>query len=496
MSVQVVWLKRDLRLTDHLPLVEAAKRGPVALLYVYEPDLWAEPEFDGSHLGFIGECLDAMDEALAPLGTRVVRCVGRLRVVLDELRAFWADQGGLGGLFSHQETGGLWTYARDRRVGRWCRNHGVPWSEFVQDGVERGPSQRDGWASRWKRFMQQPLAPEATWQPAPLPPRDAVTDTFEGLCKSLGMVPTSIVERQPGGASVAEAWLDSFLRKRVVDYAKGMSSPVTAWEACSRLSPYLAWGALSQKQVLHRLEAFKRGRPKFREGYEAFQSRLAWRSHFIQKLEDEPEMEVRSLDPAVDRVRPDRGLDLPALEAWMKGETGYPLVDACMRALARTGWINFRMRAMVVSFSSYHLWQPWPTPAKRLARHFLDFEPGIHYPQFQMQSGTTGINALRIYDPVKQVRDQDPDGQFIRQWVPELARVPVQHLAEPHRMSGIEQAEAGCRIGVEYPAPIVENVPSIVKARRIIESVRRRPESRARSRDVHRRHGSRRGRRR
>ncbi|MEM6929854.1 MAG: deoxyribodipyrimidine photo-lyase/cryptochrome family protein [Myxococcota bacterium] len=493
MSVQLVWLKRDLRIADHRPLVDAARQGPVALVYVFEPDLWAEPEYDASHLAFVLECLDDLDEALAPLGARVLRRVGRVREVFDALGRFWTEQGGIGGLHSHQETGVLWTYARDRRVKRWCRHHGVPWTEAVQDGVERGPSTRDGWAARWKRFVRQPTVPVPDALPTPpLPPDDPETHTFDGLREALGLPPTTIDERQAGGATTGQAWLDSFLRRRVATYASGMSSPVTAGESCSRLSTYLAWGALSQKQVVQRLDQFERARPKLAEGYAAFRSRLAWRSHFVQKLEDEPEIEVRSLDPAVDRVRPDRGFDPGRLEAWMRGETGYPMVDACMRALARTGWINFRMRAMVVSFSSYHLWQPWQAPAKALARHFLDFEPGIHYPQFQMQSGTTGINSLRIYDPVKQVRDQDPQGRFIRRWVPELAGVPDAHLAEPHRMSAPEQDAAGCRIGVDYPAPLVENKPAIAKARRVLEALRRRPESRARSREVFQRHGSRR----
>ncbi len=494
MSVQVVWLKRDLRLSDHRALLAAARRGPVALLYVFEPDLWAEPEYDASHLGFVVECLADLDRALEPLGTRVHRRVGRVRDVLESLGRFWADQGGIGGLFSHQETGTLWTYARDRRVRRWCRNRGVPWTEIVQDGVERGPSERDGWATRWKHFVQQPaVAAPTTLGAAPLPDDDPAAASVEALVDALSLPSTTVVERQVGGATTAAEWLDGFLRRRVEHYATGMSSPATAWEACSRLSPYLAWGALSQRQVVQRLDRFEQARPRFADGYAAFRSRLAWRSHFVQKLEDEPEMEMCSLDEAVERARPARGFDSGRLDGWIRGETGYPMVDACMRALATTGWLNFRMRAMVVSFSSYHLWQPWQEPAKALARHFLDFEPGIHYPQFQMQSGTTAINALRIYDPVKQARDHDPDGSFVRRWVPELAEVPDAHLAEPHRMSRSQQSAAGCRIGVDYPAPLVENKPAIAKARRVLEALRRRPESRARSREVFRRHGSRRG---
>lgn len=135
------------------------------------------------------------------------------------------------------------------------------------------------------------------------------------------------------------------------------------------------------------------------------------------------------------------------LTAWQQGQTGYPMVDACMRSLIATGWLNFRMRAMLMSFASYHLWLHWRLPALHLARQFTDYEPGIHYAQAQMQSGTTGINTIRIYNPIKQSLDQDPNGVFIKRWVPELRDVPIGFIHQPwhfpDKMNG-------------YPLPIVD----------------------------------------
>ena len=168
------------------------------------------------------------------------------------------------------------------------------------------------------------------------------------------------------------------------------------------------------------------------------------------------------------------------------------MVDACMRYLNATGWLNFRMRAMVVSFASYHLWLHWRPTGLHLARQFLDYEPGIHYCQLQMQSGTTGINAVRIYSPIKQVKDQDPEGTFIRRWVPELGGVPAEHIAEPHLMSHDAQLRAGCVIGRNYPKPIVDHKQAVAQAKRAIYGVRRRTSSRDEAQAVFKRHGSRR----
>jgi deoxyribodipyrimidine photo-lyase len=151
------------------------------------------------------------------------------------------------------------------------------------------------------------------------------------------------------------------------------------------------------------------------------------------------------------------------------------------------------MRALVMSVASYHLWLHWRPTAIHLARCFLDFEPGIHFSQAQMQSGTTGINTVRIYSPARQALEQDPKGVFIRRWVPELAGVPDVFLAEPWRMTRSQQEAARCVIGVDYPAPRVDPRRSVIEAKERIARVRSSIAAREASRRVYLRHGSRKG---
>nr|WP_246239920.1 FAD-binding domain-containing protein [Pseudoalteromonas caenipelagi] len=168
-----------------------------------------------------------------------------------------------------------------------------------------------------------------------------------------------------------------------------------------------------------------------------FLARLYWHSHFVQKLESEPRYETQAVHRSLVAMRQSE-FEEASFERWKLGCTGVPFIDACMRMLLQTGWINFRMRAMLVAFASYHLWLDWPKTAAYLASTFVDYEPGIHYPQVQMQSGTTGINPFRIYNPITQGQKFDSKGEFIRRYIPELAHVPDSYVHTPWLYSGLK----------------------------------------------------------
>lgn len=462
MDVTILWFKRDLRLADHPALARAAAgEGAVLPLYIAEPGYWALPDTSARQWRFTAECLHALSGDLATLGAPLQVETGEAVAVLDRL----ADRWPVKHLISHEETGNGWTYARDRAVAAWARGRGILWQEVPQSGVVRRLGGRDGWAARRDRMMRAPVlaVPEAL--------RGVSGTTPGGIpeARDLGLAFDPCPDRQRGGRGAAMSLLDSFLTERGRDYRGAMSSPLTGAHACSRLSPHLALGTLSPREVEQATATRRRavtGDGTWAGSLKSFSSRLAWRDHFIQKLEDEPALEHRCLHPAYEGLRPHTP-DRARLEAWQKGETGLPFVDACMRSLIHTGWLNFRMRSMLMAVASYHLWLDWRATGPHLARMFTDYEPGIHWPQVQMQSGTTGMNTIRIYNPVKQGHDQDPTGAFTRAWLPELADVPDACLQEPWRWAG-----ARGLLGRRYPVPVVDVAAAARAARTTVWAVR------------------------
>lgn len=480
-NLHVVWYKRDLRICDHRPLADAAACGPVLPLFVVEPDYWKLLDVSARQWAFVAESLEVLRRDLAKLGQPLVVRTGN---VVD-LFARIHRRVGIAMLHSHQETGNAWTYDRDRAVARWCRENGVVWQESSQDGIVRGMRSRDGWAQRAGLLFDTPPAAA----PRALAPLSGVDPGVIPSVHDLGFAADPCPERQRGGRDSAITTLSSFLAERGESYRRRMSSPVTAFSACSRVSPHLAWGNISVREVFATVQRYEKALPKdaatWRSSLSSFRSRLYWRSHFMQKLECEPALESRNLHPDYDSLRnvaPDR----VRLNAWRAGETGIPFVDACMRALAATGWINFRMRAMLMSFASYHLWLDWRLPGEFLARRFTDYEPGIHWPQVQMQSGTTGTNTVRIYNPVKQGRDHDPSGHFIRRWVPELAVIPDRFIHEPWA-----SPDAAICLDRTYPSPVVDYLEAARMARNKVWSIRSGCAFRRKADAIQEKHGSR-----
>jgi deoxyribodipyrimidine photo-lyase len=483
----LVWFKRDLRVHDHAPLVAAlqltAQHTDALALFVIESEWLQSPECDSAHVDFCLGCLAPLRAALAERGLPLLVRVGSAVPVLAQLHS----ELGFTHLLSHEETGPGWSYVRDVQVGIWCKTHRIPWQEFTQTGVVRRLRNRTGWAKRWQVRMDAPLhLLEGRFAGAVSLDQPALP-----TLAALGLAPHNKTLQTPG-EKAARQILMSFLQVRGYDYRKAISSPLSAEESCSRLSPHLAFGALSMRTVHQATEVAITTTPTPALAYalRGFAGRLRWHCHFMQKLEDQPDIEFNNFARVCDGLR-ENDFNKANFTAWCEGRTGYPMVDACMRSLVATGWLNFRMRAMLVSFASYHLWLHWRQTGLFLARQFLDYEPGIHWSQMQMQSGTTGINTLRMYSPTKQALDQDPQGLFIRRWVPELAGVPLPYLAEPWKMDEAVQRMAGCTIGVDYPKPIVDDKVAMKAAKDRMYGIRKTQKAREEASDVQAKHGSR-----
>lgn len=458
--MQLVWFKRDLRAVNHQALAMALERGPVLPIYIVEPDLWRQPDASLRQWQFVEDSLVELNQALGAAGQPLSVLYGDVIGVFETL----VKAHNINAIWSHEETGNAWSYERDKMVSEWCRHKGVPWYEIPGNGVIRRLKSRNGWANNWDVVMARPLS-ESKSLPTTL------SDAPFQLPKprELGLGNDGCIHRQIGGRQAGLSNLNSFFAHRGRTYQRAMSSPLEGAQACSRISPHLTWGTLSIAEVAQATWV-KQTEPRstqWKRALNAFNGRLHWHCHFIQKLEDEPRIEFEEMHPLYRGVRPLEP-DQVRLTAWANGETGLPFVDACMRSLRATGWLNFRMRAMVMAVASYHLWLDWRATGQVLARYFTDYEPGIHWSQVQMQSGTTGINSIRIYNPIKQGYDQDPTGAFTRRWIPELAPISDSFLHEPWRAENAAQV-----LGKTYPVPIIDPIAAARDAKDKIWAVRK-----------------------
>jgi deoxyribodipyrimidine photo-lyase len=389
----------------------------------------------------------------------------------------------------------------------------VGWHEYPQFGVVRVLKNRNLWQPAWERHMAEPvqnvgelqfwhpLEHTASQRAMPETWRDAGCGTW--CTPSQMQAPLHLQHnpplRQRGGRPLALDTLHSFLHARSLGYRGGISSPLSAPDACSRLSAYLAWGCISMREVVQHTRAHIAQLPpqasRHRAGLTAFISRLYWHCHFIQKLESEPAIEWRNMHRGYDGLR-EHDFNEANFEALKNAQTGWPMVDACVTMLRETGWLNFRMRAMLVSVAAYPLWLHWRPVGEWLATQFLDYEPGIHWSQLQMQSGTTGINTTRVYNPIKQAQDHDPHGRFVRQWLPALRQVPDTWLFEPWLMPPTLQAHLGVLVGNDtnrttLPQPVVDLAQATREAKQWLHSRRQTDEVKAAKKAVVDKHASR-----
>jgi len=455
LAINIVWIKRDLRTLDHESFHAAeSKNIPYLPVYIFDNDLIKYPDTSDRHLGFIYNSLIDINKKLSSFNKQVEILYGPSLNIFKCL----VSQYKIENIFSYQESGIRKSWQRDIKVKKFCNENSINWIEFQRDGIIRGIKDRKNWNKNWHVKMHSQIIKNSFKKQKKL----KFLNKFPLPDNLISRINSNLDSFQPAGESMAWKYLKSFCEERVSGYAYNISKPEKSRISCSRLSPYISWGNLNIRLVYHNLIKLKKKNKNLRS-INAVISRLHWHCHFIQKFEVDCNYETHLINKGFNSLK--RNTNIKFIKAWEEGKTGYPLIDASMRAVKNTGWINFRMRAMLVSFFVHNLDQDWRDGVYFLAKQFLDYEPGIHYTQFQMQAGTTGINTIRIYNPIKNSKDHDREGVFIKKWIPELGKIPLEFIHEPWLMSEMESKFYKFKLGKDYPIRIINLEETSKKAK-------------------------------
>lgn len=471
------WFRRDLRLRDNTALMAAATAagGAVVPVFIFDDAILRGRFASPARTQFLLDCLAALDAELRTFGLHlVVRRGDPLRTLFDVLR----ESGASGVTWNRDYT--PYAVRRDTAIKQALREAGYEAHSFKDTVIfeMKEVTTADGrpytvytpYAKRWRsRLAAEPVTVQDMPRLAtiPLP----ASEPLPHLTALLPDAPATL-PRFPAGEAVALEALERFVRGPLANYAQGRNLMAVA--GTSRLSPYLRLGVLSPRQCV---AAALAAPPE--PGPESWIGELIWRDFYMQVLYHFPYALRSSFKPAYNRIAWPND---PALfAAWQQGLTGYPIVDAAMRQLQREGWMHNRARMIVASFLTKDLLIDWRWGERHFMHLLIDGDPAANNGGWQWAAGT-GTDAqpfFRIFNPVSQGQKFDPEGTYVRRYVPELANVLTRYIHEPHKMPLAEQRKAGVLIGQDYPAPIVDHATQRTKALELYRAATRHNDSSA-----------------
>jgi len=449
-----VWFRRDLRVADNPALTWAANTGrPVVPLYILDDDGLDVP--GGASRWWLHGSLSVLDQALRSKGSRLIVAQGDPRAVLERLVSETAASALVWNRRYEPRT-----IAQDRDIMTWGKDAGLEVTSFNAGLLHEPWTIQSGIGSPYRVFTPYLKACLARGHDAPQGapgglsspaswPVSLNIETMGLLLKASDWAQGLRAAWSPGEAE-AQARLEAFMEQGLATYAQDRDRP--ALTGTSGLSPHLHFGEIGPRQVAAAIDLIEPG-----EGPATFMKELLWREFSHHLLFHNPEMETANLRPAFDAMP---WCDAPDdLRRWQRGETGYPLIDAGMRELWTTGWMHNRVRMVVASFLTKHLMIDWRLGADWFLDTLVDADAANNSAGWQWVAGSGADAApyFRVFNPVAQSRRFDPDGAYLRRWLPELSGLSTKDIHEPWAIPHMALAKAEIALGKDYPQPMIDH---------------------------------------
>jgi deoxyribodipyrimidine photo-lyase len=443
--MNLVLFNKDIRISDHQPLAEAAKLGEVLPLYVFEPSVWSETGLSARHLQFVLESLDELSLQIQDRGGKLFFAIGEIEDVLSILLRTY----GTLTLFAHKET------AAESCVRKWMVENHQTMLTYGSE-YENGKGKGKGFKSRWTANLNQPIIdpPRSVKMPDETP--DLLFTDLKRL-QNFKVKGCKIRFGQQGGEIKALETLESFLENRFTNYIVNHDKPLPSSLSSSRLSAYLTWGNISERTIFQKTNEVL----QTCSDDEAQRQLMVFLSNLFSRaivLYDSKDYQINDDQSAIRKTWNEEWY-----QRWVDGKTGIPIIDAAMRSLYKTGWLNFELRGIVIAFICNTLLLDCRKPSMALAELFLDYEPALHNFYVKRQTGMSGEQKVKWMNPVKKGKQLDPNGDFIRRYVPELYMIPAEYIHEPWLYPGFYK--------LGYQSPMVDVVKATKHAKLHFEKV-------------------------